>query len=178
MHASIGQMFLDRSRYFLSTEYRTKLRLAVEAMTSNTVWWRANDQSNSAGNLLLHLDGNIRQWIVSGVGGAPDSRHRSTEFAAQSGATGAELLAALDRTLEEVDRVLATLTPYSLLERRTIQGREVSVLDAIFHVVEHFSTHLGQIVLIAKMRAPGTINFYDDDSGLATPVWEAKIGRR
>jgi uncharacterized damage-inducible protein DinB len=172
-----GTLFLERARYFLGTEYRTQLRLAVDTMTDDGVWWRANEQSNSVGNLLLHLNGNVRQWIVAGVGRQPDARHRAAEFAARNGPPRAALLADLDRTLDEVDRVLAGLREADLLEPRTIQGRDLSVLAAIFHVVEHFSQHLGQIILMAKLRAPGAINFYEDAGGLATPLWEAHIKR-
>src|SRR5215510_5222070 len=143
-----GALFLQQARYFLGTEYRSKLRLAVDAIPADRVWWRPNEQSNSAANLLLHLAGNIRQWIVSGVGGKPGSRNRAQEFAARSGAGVNDLLADLDRALDEVDAVLASLTPDQLLHTRTIQGRDVTVLEAILHVVEHFSMHLGQIVLV------------------------------
>jgi len=174
---TVGQAFLERARYFLGTEYRTQIRLAVEALSDEAVWWRANEQSNSVGNLLLHLNGNVRQWMLGGVGRQPDTRRRAAEFAARTGPAASVLLADLDRTLDEVDRVLAGLTDASLLEPRTIQGRNLSVLAAIFHVVEHFSQHLGQIILMAKLRAPGAIAFYEDAGGLATPLWEAHIKR-
>jgi uncharacterized damage-inducible protein DinB len=172
-----SQTFLECARYFLGTQYRTQIRLAVEALPEKDLWWRPNDQSNSVGNLLLHLNGNVRQWILGGVGKQQNDRHRAAEFAALSGPPAATLLADLDRTLDEVDRVLAALTEPELLEPRTIQGREISVLDAVFHVVEHFSGHLGQIILMAKLRAPGAITFYEDGGGLATPVWEEKVRR-
>lgn len=173
--ASAGASFVESARYFLGTQYRTQIRLAVEALPAQDLWWRANDQSNSVGNLLLHLNGNVRQWILGGVGRQSNDRHRATEFAARTGPAAGVLLADLDRTLDEVDRVLAGLTDAQLLESRTIQGREITVLDAVFHVTEHFSGHLGQIVLIAKLRAPGAITFYEDGGGMATPVWEQKI---
>jgi uncharacterized damage-inducible protein DinB len=175
MDAHVGGIFLQKARYLLLTEYRTKIRLAVEALPEDALWWRANDESNSVGNLLLHLTGNVRQWMVSGVGGAPDIRHRAAEFAATDGPPRTELLANLNHTLDEVDRVLGALTPESLLERRTIQGRDVTVLDAIFICVEHFSMHLGQIILLAKLRAPEAVQFYEDAGGLARPVWKEKI---
>jgi uncharacterized damage-inducible protein DinB len=171
---TVGQIFLARARYFLGTEYRTQLRLAVEALPEDALWWRANDQSNSVGNLLLHLNGNVSQWLLGGVGRQVNARQRASEFAARSGPARAVLLADLEGTLDEVDRLLTQLTDADLLESRTIQGREISVLGAIFHVVEHFSQHLGQIILIAKMRVPGAINFYDDAGGLARPLWEAQ----
>lgn len=172
-----SQLFLERARYFLGTEYRTQLRLAVETMTDEGVWWRPNEQSNSVGNLLLHLNGNVRQWILGGVGRQSNARHRAAEFAARSGPPASILLADLDRTLDEVDRVLAGLTDADLVEPRTIQGRDITVLAAVFHVVEHFSQHLGQIILMAKLRAPGAIAFYEDAGGLATPLWEAHVKR-
>jgi len=175
MDAHAGGIFLERARYLLLTEYRTKIRLALEALPEDALWWRANDQSNSVGNLLLHLTGNVRQWMVGGVGGAPDIRHRSAEFAAHNGPPKAELLANLNRTLDDVARVLNELAPDALLEQRTIQGRDLTVLDAIFICVEHFSMHLGQIILLAKLRAPGAVHFYDDAGGLARPVWKEKI---
>jgi len=174
---TLGQVFLQRARYFLGTEYRTQIRLAVNALPPDAVWVRPNDQSNSVGNLLLHLNGNVRQWILGGVGGRPNTRHRADEFAARSGPSAAALLADLEGTLVEVDEVLAGLSDADLLESRTIQGRDITVLGAIFHVVEHFSTHLGQIVLMAKLQAPGAINFYDDAGGLAAPLWEAHVKR-
>jgi len=170
-----GEIFLERARYFLGTEYRTQLRLAVEALPEDAAWWRANNQSNSVGNLLLHLNGNVRQWILGGVGRQPGERHRAAEFAARTGPPAATLLADLNGTLDEVDRVLAALTAGDLLGSRTIQGRDTTVLAAVFHVVEHFSQHLGQIILITKVCAPGAINFYEDAGGLATPVWERTI---
>src|SRR3954471_11725706 len=125
--------FLDHARYSLGVEFRTQTRLAVEALPADSVWWRANDHSNSAGNLLLHLNGNVRQWILGGVGRQANERHRAAEFAVRTGPPAATLLADLDRTLDEVDRVLAALTDAQLLEPRAIQGRDVMVLDAIFH---------------------------------------------
>lgn len=167
----LSQQFIARSRHYLATEYRTKIRAAVETMPPDAIWWRANEESNSVGNLLMHLAGNIRQWIISGVGGEEDVRNRAREFAAQSGPSAQELLAALDRALDEVDAVLARLTADDLASRRTIQGRELTVFEAVYHVVEHFALHAGQIILVAKMHAPGAVRFYEDAGGLARPIW-------
>ena len=168
---SIAASFLERSRYYLCREYPTKIRAAVEAMPGDRLWWRPNEQTNSVGNLLLHLSGNVRQWIVSGVGGHPDVRKRNMEFAARGGATAADMLAGLDATLREADEVLRALLPSELLERRSIQGRDTTVLEAVYHVVEHFAGHTGQIIWIAKMSTPGAVRFYDDGDGTATPLF-------
>ena len=178
MTDSLALLFLERSRYFLGTEYLAKLRSAVNALPADALWWRPNEQSNSVGNLLLHLTGNIRQWIVRGVGGATGSRDRDAEFSARSGLPVAALMADLESALAEVDRILGALTPDQLLEPRTIQGRDLTVLEAIFHVVEHFSHHLGQILLVVKMHAPGAVKFYEDAGGLARPLFDTRVRPR
>ena len=172
---ALGALFLERSRYYLGVEYPRKLRLALEAMPPDRLWWRPNVSSNSAGNLLLHLAGNVRQWIVSGVGGAPDVRTRDAEFAAQEGPALAVLLERLEATCAEACAVLAALEPEALLAPREIQGRTTTVCAAVYHVVEHFAGHTGQLILLAKGAAPdGAVRFYDDRGGLARPLFLAE----
>jgi uncharacterized damage-inducible protein DinB len=163
--------FVERSRHYLAFEYPTKIRHCLDVLPSDALWHREDEDSNSVGNLLLHLAGNVRQWIISSVGGAPDTRYRSGEFEAREGADAEALFNALRATLDQADAVIASLTSTSLLERRTIQGRDVSVLEAVYHVVEHFSLHTGQIILLTKRHAPGRIRFYEDAGGLAIPRW-------
>jgi len=172
---TLASEFLEHARFVLGTEYRTKLRAVVEALPPDRLWWRPNDDSNSVGNLLLHLAGNIRQWAIAGIPQAADTRRRAAEFAAQGGEDAAALLARMDQTLDEVDLVLADLPPDELLTRRTIQGRDVTVYAAITQVIEHFALHLGQIILIAKWLEPGSVKFYEDAGGFAKPVWMEKI---
>lgn len=166
-----GARFLERSRYYLGLEYPAKIRSAVLALPSDRLWWRANSASNSAGNLLLHLTGNVRQWVVSGIGGAPDVRERDAEFAATGGKSAAELMDDLEKALSEVDAVLARLTPDRLGDVCRIQGRDTTVFSALYHVVEHFAGHVGQIILLAKLHAPGEIRFYENREGVARPVF-------
>jgi uncharacterized damage-inducible protein DinB len=168
---SVEAEFIDRSRYYLGTEYPAKIHAAVEVLPADRVWWRPNEQANSVGNLLLHLSGNVRQWIVSGVGGQPDVRERNREFAARDGASATALLDGLDATLDEADAVLHALRPADLQARRAIQGRDTTVLEAVYHVVEHFAGHTGQIIWIAKLAAPGAIRFYEDGEGIARPLF-------
>jgi uncharacterized damage-inducible protein DinB len=175
--SDVASGFLSQSRWLLRTEYLTKIRACLTTLPPGALWKRPAPESNSIGNLLLHLNGNVRQWIVSGVGGAPDTRERSAEFTAEEGATAPELFAQLEATIADVDAVLARLTPDDLLQSRTIQGRDVTVLEATYHVTEHFGMHTGQIILLAKMLAPGTIRFYDDAGGRATERWRDLIQR-
>lgn len=167
----LDRLFIEAVREYLASEYPAKLREAIAVLPPDKLWWRPNGESNSVGNLLLHLNGNIRQWIVAGVGQEPFTRHRAEEFSAREGSTAAELLATLERTLADVDRIVKGLTAAELSERRAIQGRDLTVLEAIVHVTEHFSYHLGQIILVTKMFAPGGVHFYEDAGGLARPRW-------
>ncbi|MBK7907581.1 MAG: DUF664 domain-containing protein [Gemmatimonadetes bacterium] len=172
MPHDLASTFLERSRYYLGREYPGKIRLALSAMPADLLWQRANASSNSAGNLVLHLAGNVRQWIVSGVGGAPDVRQRDAEFAARDGAGLDALLATLDAACADAVAVFDRLDAGALGESRVIQGRTTTVFAAIYHVVEHFSGHTGQLILMAKAAAPdGAVRFYDDTGGLARPLF-------
>jgi len=168
----IGQSFIAGARAYLTDDYLPKIERSLELLTDEQMWWRGNPQSNSIGNLLLHLSGNVRQWIVCGLGGAPDERDRDSEFAERKVIPRDELLARLGQTLGEADNTLAKFDADKLLERQLIQGCDVTALAAIFHVVEHFSMHTGQIIMIAKMFAEVDLGFYDFTD--ATPVLKWK----
>ena len=176
----VARAFVAEARRLLAQDYLPKIERCLGRLGEEGVWWRPDEASNSVGNLLLHLAGNARQWIVAGVGGAEDARERQAEFDAGTDRlageaelpTAQELLARLRATLAEVDAVLARLDAAALLERRAIQGLSgVVVLDAVFHVVEHFSMHTGQIIQLTKMRAAGDLGFYDFTSGEPRARW-------
>src|SRR6266702_4740563 len=156
-----GHEFISRSRYHLGEDFLPKIERCLNLLTDEQIWWRPNSESNSIGNLLLHLSGNARQWIVCGVGGAADARDRDAEFAQREMIPREELRSLLKQTLREVDATLARFDPSKLLETRTIQGLDVSVLEAILHVVEHFSMHAGQIILLTKLLTAADLHFYD-----------------
>jgi uncharacterized damage-inducible protein DinB len=168
---AIPVAFIASARSFLNDEYLPKIERCLEELSDEDVWWRGAEESNSIGNLILHLSGNARQWIVSGVGGAPDRRARQQEFDRRAGIERAELLATLRDTLAEVDAVLQRVDPARLLERRSIQGQDVAIIQAIFHVVEHFAMHTGQIILLTKMMAKKDLRFYDFSSGAPAATW-------
>ena len=159
--SDIAQAFIDQSRRLLLKEYLRKIERCVDELSDEDLWWRPNETSNSVGNLLLHLAGNVRQWIISGVGGAHDGRQRQQEFDAHASLPAEALLARLREALDEVDRVLADLDPTDLSQRCHIQGLDVTAFEAIYHVVEHFSTHVGQIVYVTKLRTGRNLQFYE-----------------
>lgn len=162
--ASVEAAFLTASAAFLRDTYLPRIERALGVLPPDDLWWRPNPGTLSAGNILLHLTGNVRQWIVSALGGEPDVRERATEFAATEGADAASLLAALADTVQRAAAVIEALPHDTLLRPLTIQGFATTPHWAVYHVVEHFSWHTGQLVAIAKQRAGAGhgVAFYDD----------------
>ena len=138
--------------------------VCLDALDDAEIWARSNESSNAVGNLVLHLAGNVRQWLLCGVGGAPDLRQRDTEFAARALGRAA-LRELLTRTIQESIAVLQALPHGRLLEAIEIQGFRLTVLETIYHVVEHFSGHTYQIILLAKSHRDQAFDFYSYLSG-------------
>lgn len=170
----VSRAFLQQARQLLKEEYLSKLESCLNILTDEQVWWRANPESNSVGNLCLHLVGNARQWIVGGLGGEIDSRARQREFDQRAMIPRSELLSSLRGTLEDVDTVLARFDLERCLEQFEIQGTKVTALAAIFHVTEHFSMHTGQIILLTKMLSQRDLGFYDFSTGAPVRAWLEK----
>lgn len=172
--SDIGKAFIARSRYHLAEDFLPKIERCLEKLSDEQIWWRANEQSNSIGNLVLHLCGNARQWIVCGVGDGADGRDRDAEFAQREIVPRDELLSLLRSTIGDVDSTLARYEPERLLETRLIQGIEGSALDAILHVVEHFAMHTGQIIMTTKMLAASDMGFYDFINAKPILKWKSE----
>jgi len=126
------------------------LEVCLKKLTDDQVWQRQGAHENAVGNLVLHLCGNARQWVMHGVGGVPDVRVRDAEFSADRGMSGAELVALFQSTMAEAKNVIAAVPAERMVERITPQGRDVSVLEAIYQVVGHVQQHVGQIILLTK----------------------------
>jgi uncharacterized damage-inducible protein DinB len=171
----VAQAFIDHSRRLLLEHYLPRIERCLERLSDEELWWRANPECTSVGNLLLHLAGNVRQWVISGLGGATDRRQRQQEFDERAPIPREALLNSLKQTVEEAAVVLARVSPHSLPERRQIQGSDVTVLEAIYHVVEHFSMHTGQIILQTKLLAGGDLAFYDFSSGVPRATWGGEV---
>ena len=142
-----------------------RIDTCVEKLTNEQVWAKTSVKQNSVGNLLLHLNGNVRQWIMHAIAGQPDCRDRDAEFAAVSGPGAPELLARLRATVEEAAAFLHTLPSERLLERVQVQGYDRTVLAAIYHVVEHFAGHTFQIIYATKLLTGEDLGFYAHLSG-------------
>lgn len=149
MDNEIGALFLSTSSAKLEqmTDFVTR---CFARLSDQQVWARGAEHENAVGNLILHLCGNMRQWIMHGVGGAADVRVREEEFSASSGMSAHDLLRLFEETIAEARSVIDALPTEKLLERTNPQGRNVSKLEAIYQVVGHVQLHTGQIILLTK----------------------------
>jgi uncharacterized damage-inducible protein DinB len=157
-----AELFLQFSRTKLLDQFWPRLQSAIEPLTDEQLWWRPNPASNSIGNLLLHINGNVWQWIVASFNKQEDARNRPSEFNALEQLSKAVLIERLQTTLQEVRKVLSRLTETDLLASFQIQGYTVTGLDAVYQVVEHFGMHYGQVVYIAKMLEGKDLGFYKE----------------
>ena len=137
-----------------------RIETCLAELTPDSLWARDSENENAVGNLLLHLEGNVRQWILSGIGAVPDERDRSGEFSARTGANASVLFAKLRGTVGEAVALIRSLPHRRLVEEVSIQGYDTTVLSAIFHVVEHFSGHTYQIILLTKRFTRKDLGFY------------------
>lgn len=144
----------------------TRLQKTLPLLTEAELWERPNAASNSIGNLMLHLAGNIEQWIVSALGGATDVRDRNAEFAAKGGATPMALLARLEAVIDTACMVMGRTTTDDLLAIYTVQGFSYSGVGVMLHAVEHLSYHVGQIAFWTKALKGQDLGFYADHKGL------------
>jgi hypothetical protein len=141
------------------TEALDRIKHCLGQLTDEQVWWRSQPSLNSIGNLILHLAGNIRQWIVAGLDGVADVRDRPAEFAESATILKSELLRKLDAVVGEAKAVLGRLTARQLLEVRRIQGSDVTGLAAIFDSVPHFRGHTQEIVHLTRLQLGDAYKF-------------------
>lgn len=131
-------------------------------LSEEEVWIAPNPSSNSMANLILHLCGNIRQYIISSLGDAPDVRNRDQEFSTRQGYNKVELLKKLSGTIEESIQVIEDSTEENMMKSRMVQGFELTGLGIVLHVVEHYTYHVGQIAYYTKYLKNSDLGFYAD----------------
>jgi len=132
-------------------EAQKKIQHCLNQLTDDQIWWRPDETQNSIGNLILHLCGNLRQWIISGLGGATDQRNRPREFAQRDPIAKADLLGQLEAVVSESINVLSTFPAAQWLRVRRIQGFEVTGLAAAFNTVPHFRGHTQEIIFRTRL---------------------------
>lgn len=157
----VNALFIDEIRRRMFDESQVRVNRCLDMLDEAQVWHRPNDACNAVGNLVLHLCGNINQWVVATLGGRPDDRQRNTEFEAQGPMPVAALKQRFNAVLDEANAIIAGLDPASLPHTRRAQGFDETVLAILIHVTEHLSYHTGQITFITKMLTAQQTGYYD-----------------
>lgn len=141
-------------------EYTQRIETCLQLLTEEQVWQKPNESSNSIANLILHLCGNMTQYVLSSLGGEPDNRERDKEFSANGGYTKEQLLSRLSTVVTKVIAVVEQQDEASLLKARSVQGFRKTGLAIILHITEHYSYHTGQIALLTKLMTNQDLGFY------------------
>jgi hypothetical protein len=148
---TIAAAYLKQAALQLRDSLR-KIEHCVDQLTDEQLWWRPTPDQNCIANLLLHLSGNVRQWIVSGVGGTADMRNRPSEFTECGPVPRADLLETIRTAVDEACQAIFAAPPETLLEMRRVQGFDVSSLTAIFDSTAHFEGHMQEIICLTRMQ--------------------------
>jgi uncharacterized damage-inducible protein DinB len=156
---TVESLFLEESAKTLG-QLTSRIEACLGRLTEDQIWARGSDNENAVGNLALHLAGNVRQWIIASLGGAADLRKRDEEFAARGGRTAQELVSRLKATVDEAAGIIASLDTARLTREYAIQKYRVSGVAAVYHVVDHFAQHTGQIIFATKMLTGEDLGFY------------------
>jgi uncharacterized damage-inducible protein DinB len=163
--------FIEEYQRLIELQYVPKIERCLEHLNEESIWWRPNPQVNSVGNLILHLSGNIRHWVVSGIAGEISQRNRDAEFSPNVKMFRDELVSTLRLAISDSKNVIMSLDPVDLLEKRMIRGRNVTIFYALMHVTEHFGMHTGQIIQLTKIITKEDLMFYDFTSGKPVENW-------
>lgn len=137
-----------------------RVKICLEKLSGEELWYRPNKNTVSVGNLVLHVGGNARQWILSGLGGHPDNRNREWEFNEKGPISAQKLLQQLDQLADEIVQVLDELPADILLKKIKVQGFEETGLSILIHAIEHFSYHVGQITYFVKSGKDIDLQYY------------------
>lgn len=129
-----------------------KIQHCLAQLSDEQVWWRPNESMNSMGNLVLHICGNVRQWVVSGLGGAPDRRNRPQEFANRDQIPKTDLLSMLQEVADELHQTLEATDDDEFIRRRIVQAHDVSGIEAVIHSVAHFRGHVQEMIHMTRVQ--------------------------
>ena len=160
MEEKLREEFVQNSLYRLDENTRMN-SISLELLSEEDIWKRPNESLNSIGNLIVHICGNITQYVISSLGEQEDVRERDTEFTAQSGYTKIELLQKLTNTIDVAKRVINDAKVDQLVRKREVQGFYFSGIGVVLHAVEHYSYHTGQIAFWVKQVKNMDLGFYD-----------------
>ena len=137
-----------------------RIGICLSKLNEEEVWRRPNPASNTIGNLIIHLSGNISQYILSALGGEEDRRQRSREFSDASGTDSGILLEGHGRIVGRAVEIIGEISEEDALKLRIVQGFSMDGISIIMHVVEHYSYHTGQIAYATKLMKSADLGFY------------------
>ena len=157
----IENELIDQCTYRLDESSRM-VKKCLDQLSNDDVWKKPNESSNSIGNLILHLCGNITQYAISSLGATEDTRQRDKEFQVTEGFSKEQLFDKLTNTLDQAKRIMKQTSVDELLRKRLVQGFNMSGIGIIIHVTEHYSYHTGQIALLTKLWKNKDLGFYAD----------------
>ncbi len=160
MDKQMQEDFVWNASYRMDESLRM-IKICLDKLPENVVWQKPNASTNSIGNLILHLCGNITQYGIASLQNAEDNRNRDEEFSIAAGYNKEELFQKLESTVNKAKKTFTETPILELLRKRTVQGFEFSGMGNIIHVVEHFSYHTGQIALWTKMLKDDDLGFYN-----------------
>lgn len=141
-------------------EYTKRVKICLDLLSEEQVWQKPNEASNSIANLILHLCGNMTQYVLSSLGGKADARERDKEFTAKDGFNKEQLFEKLSAVVHSVIEEIQIHDEDSLLKTRMVQGFEKNGIAIILHITEHYSYHTGQIALLTKLMTNEDLGFY------------------
>lgn len=152
--------FVENALYRFDESTRM-VKMAFQQLDEEDIWKRPNEASNSMGNLILHLCGNITQYVISSLGGLKDIRERDLEFITQTGSSKTELLEKLTATVAKAKVTIKDANIEQWIKKRDVQGFNFSGIGLVLHAVEHYSYHTGQIAFWTKQLRNKDLGFYD-----------------
>jgi len=161
MQPATSTLLIEETRFRLIEELIPRLHKCLDKLTEQEIWYRPNSNTVSIGNLVLHLCGNVRQWLLSGLGGAVDNRKRQQEFDEKGPIATEQLHQMLDQLAAEIEATLQGLSESDLVSEHQVQGYNVSGVSILVHVVEHFSYHVGQVTILVKSRKDVDMGYYE-----------------
>ena len=161
MSGAFAVAFIDECKLRLFDESLPRIKKCIGLLSEDEIWYRPNAETVSVGNFVLHLCGNVRQWICTGLGRQADHRERSKEFTETGPIPTAQLLERLESTMRDARIVIDAIDPPSLIEKRPVQAYNESGISILVHVVEHFSYHTGQITYYTKSRKAVSTGYYE-----------------
>jgi len=159
--SALTNAFIAEIKRRLFGENIPRLKKCLEKLSDEQIWYRPNNSSNSVGNLVLHLHGNVRQWVVAGLAENRDVRERQKEFDEKGPVPREQMIANMDKLMMEVDQILNQVSSKDLLAIRNVQGYQESGLSILVHITEHFSYHVGQVTYIVKMLKDADMGYYE-----------------